>query len=210
MSKLVIVDDHAMLREGLKSKFSECADIEVVGEAGSCEELFALLGQQHADVVLLDIKLPDCNGVGAIQRIKAAHPRCKVVILTMYDHVRYALHALESGADGYIVKGSPFEELIQAVRDVRRNRTYVSAAVAPKLIDRFKRGKHKTSLDALSPREFESLTILSSGLSLKEAAERMGVSEKTVSTYRARFMEKLNLSNNTDLIRFALETGLLD
>ena len=209
MIKLMLIDDHAMLREGLRSKFEKCPDIEVVGEAGTAEELFRLLKEKTADVIIVDIKLPDANGISLMQKTKSLYPHSRVVILTMYDHVRYALHALECGADGFIVKGSPFEELLQAVRDVRKNKTYVSSTMAPKLIDRFKRGKQNISLDNLSAREFEALTILSSGLSLKEAAERMGVNEKTVSTYRSRFMEKLRLSNNTDLVRFALESGLL-
>jgi DNA-binding NarL/FixJ family response regulator len=209
MIKLMLVDDHAMLREGLRSKFEQCNDIDVVGEAEDGETLLEMLSSLKPDVIILDIKLPDANGISLIKQVKEVHPYCKVITLTMFDHVRYALHALECGADGFIVKGSPFEELLQAVRDVRRNKTYVSASMAPKLIDRVKRGKHAISLDNLSAREFEALVVLSSGLSLKQAAERMGVSEKTVSTYRARFMEKLRLANNTDLIRFALESGLL-
>lgn len=210
MIKLMLVDDHAMLREGLRSKFDECADIEVVGEAENATEVMNVLAKVRPDVLIIDIKLPDANGITLMQKIKSNLPQSKVVVLTMYDHVRYALHALECGADGFIVKGSPFEELLKAVREVRHNKTYVSSTIAPKLIDRFKKDQQKTSLDSLSPREFEALTMLSSGLSLKEAATRMGVSEKTVSTYRARFMEKLHLANNTDLVRFALEAGLLE
>jgi DNA-binding NarL/FixJ family response regulator len=129
----------------------------------------------------------------------------------MYDHVRYALHALESGADGFVVKGSPFQELVQAVRDVHRGQTYISTSMAPKLADRLrKKDKKDVSLDALSQREFEVFTLLSSGLSVKEAASQIGISEKTVTTYRARLMEKMNLSNKADLIRVALESGLLE
>jgi len=208
--KLMLADDHAMLREGLRSKFQECNDVEMIGEAGSGHELLELLKSKQPDVIILDVKMPDTNGISLMQQIKMSYPACKVVILTMYDHVRYALHALECGADGFLVKGSPFEELLQAVRNVKQDKTYVSSTIAPKLADRFRRRKQDLSLDILSQREFEVLTMLSSGLSIKEAAHQMGISEKTVTTYRSRLMEKLNLSTKTDLIRVALETGLLE
>lgn len=199
-----------MLREGLRSKFADCPDIEMIAEACSGQEVLSLLKLHQPDVIILDIKMPDANGISLMQQIRNTHPTCKFVILTMYDHVRYALHALECGADGFVVKGSSFEELLQAVRDVRNSKTYVSSSMAPKLADRLRRKKHDLSLDALSQREFEVLTLLSSGLSVKEAAKQMGISEKTVTTYRARLMEKLNLSNKADLIRVALESGLLE
>ena len=211
MIKLILADDHAMLRDGLRTKFQACDDIEVVGEAENGEQLRRLLKTEPVDVIILDIKMPDTNGISLMTHIKASNPSCRCVILTMYDHVRYALHALESGADGFVVKGSPFQELVQAVRDVHRGQTYISASMAPKLADRLrKKDKKDVSLDALSQREFEVFTLLSSGLSVKEAASQIGISEKTVTTYRARLMEKMNLSNKADLIRVALESGLLE
>lgn len=210
MIRLMIADDHAMLREGLRSKFAQCGDLTVVGDCGTGQELLALLATARPDVIILDIKMPDANGISLMQQIHKTHPHCKFVILTMYDHVRYALHALECGAHGFVVKGSPFEELLQAVRDVRKDETYVSSSMTPKLADRLRRKRHTTSLDALSQREFEVFTLLSSGLSVKETAQRMGISEKTVTTYRSRLMDKLSLSSKAELIRVALESGLLE
>jgi DNA-binding NarL/FixJ family response regulator len=210
MIRLMLADDHAMLREGLRSKFDVFSDIKVTGEAGSAKELLEQLKKTPSDVVILDIKLPDANGIFVMQQIKTEHPSCKVIILTMYDHVRYALNALSSGADGFVVKGAPFEELLQAVRDVAANKTFVSSDMASKLLSRVKRDQPKLPLDTLSQREFEVLTLLSSGLSIKEAAAQLNVSEKSIGTYRMRIMEKLDLSNKADLIRFALESGLLE
>jgi DNA-binding NarL/FixJ family response regulator len=210
MITVILVDDHAMLREGLRSRFRTCSDIEVVGEAGTGEELQALLKQITADVVIMDIKLPDISGIKLMQKVRQAFPECQTVILTMYDNVRYALMALNAGAKGYVVKGSPFEELFEAVQCAASDRTYVSKAIVPKLLQRIRRGETASpGLEMLSDREFEALTLLSSGLPLKQAATRMGVSEKTLSTYRSRFMNKLHLKNTTDLVRFSLETGLL-
>lgn len=210
MIDLLLVDDHAMLREGLRSKFADCDDVNIIGEAGDGKQLLALLKTAKPDVIIMDIKMPDTSGISLMQHVANIVPNCRVVILTMYDHVRYALHALESGAHGFVVKGSPFDELLQAVRDVHENKTYISSTMAPKLADRFRRRKDDMSLDSLSQREFEVFTLLGSGLSLKEAASQMGISDKTVTTYRARLMEKLDLSNKADLIRVALELGLVE
>ena len=123
MIDLLLVDDHAMLREGLRSKFADCDDVNIIGEAGDGKQLLALLKTAKPDVIIMDIKMPDTSGISLMQHVANIVPNCRVVILTMYDHVRYALHALESGAHGFVVKGSPFDELLQAVRDVHENKT---------------------------------------------------------------------------------------
>ncbi len=210
MIRLMLADDHAMLREGLRSKFENCRDVTVVGEAASAQELMSVLPNNKPDVLILDVKLPDGNGVTLISQIRTIHPPCKIVILTMYDHVRYAIHALESGADGFVVKGAPFEELLQAVRTVSTNGTFISSIMAPKLLGHLKKGKRKGSLESLSQREFEVLILLGNGLGVKEIAHQLGVSEKSVTTYRSRLLEKLQLDNKADLIRYALEAGLVE
>ena len=210
MIKLMLVDDHVMLREGLRSKIEGSPDVQIVGEASNGKELMDKLGALKPNVIILDMKLPDANGVTLIRQIKSELPNCKIVVLTMYDHVRYAVHALESGADGFVVKGAPYEELMQAVRTVSSNNTYVSSAMASKLAGHLKRGKRKGSLESLSQREFEVLILLGNGLSVKEIAYQLGVSEKSVTTYRARVMEKLQMANKTDLIRYAIESGLIE
>jgi DNA-binding NarL/FixJ family response regulator len=210
MIRLMLADDHAMLREGLRSKLANSPDIEIVGEAGCAKELTASIASLKPSVIILDLKLPDANGVTLIRQIKSALPHCKIVVLTMYDHVRYAVHALESGADGFVVKGAPFEELLQAIHAVMSGNTFVSSSMASKLAGHLKRGKRKGSLESLSQREFEVLILLGNGLSVKEIAYQLGVSEKSVTTYRARVMDKLQMANKTDLIRYAIESGLIE
>lgn len=208
---IILADDHAMLREGLRRQFEDCRDMKVVHEVGTAADLIMALRTTSQGIIILDVKLPDANGFMLTRKIKSFAPKMRIVVLTMYNHVRYAISALESGADAFVVKGAPFEELLRAVRSVRDGRTYVCSEIAPDLIGRFKkRTKRQDSLDTLSQREFEVLTMLSGGLTLKQMGKRMGISEKTVSTYRTRLMEKLNLESNTDLVRFALEAGLIE
>jgi len=150
MIKLMIADDHAMLRDGLRDKFRDEEGIEVTGEAGTGEELLRKLQPLQPNVIILDLKLPDTNGVTLIRQVKDALPACKVVVLTMYDHTRYATHAMESGADAFVVKGAPFEELLEAVRAVADNRTYISTTMAVRIGKLLKGRKKKGSLEALS------------------------------------------------------------
>lgn len=210
MIRLMIADDHAMLRDGLRDKFSDEESIEVVGEAGTGEDVLKKLSSVNPSVIILDLKLPDTNGVTLIPQIKTALPECKVVVLTMYDHTRYATHAMESGADAFVVKGAPFEELLKAVRAVSENETYVCSTIATRMAKLLKGRKKKGSLECLSEREFQVMILLGSGMSVKEIAYQLNLSEKSITTYRARVMEKLELSSKADLIRFVLEQGLIE
>ncbi len=210
MIKLMIADDHVMLRDGLRDKFCDEEGIEVTGEAGTGEELLRKLQPLQPNVIILDLKLPDTNGVTLIRQVKDALPACKVVVLTMYDHTRYATHAMESGADAFVVKGAPFEELLEAVRAVADNRTYISTTMAVRIGKLLKGRKKKGSLEALSEREFQVMILLGSGMSVKEIAYQLNLSEKSITTYRARVMEKLELSSRADLIRYVLEAGLIE
>lgn len=208
MINIMLVDDHAILRQGLKRSFEDSDDIKVVGEAGSGAEMLKSLPKCRPQVVLLDINLPDANGPSLIQQIKKTVPGCKVVVLTMYGHVRYALDALAGGADGFVLKGSSYNELLGAVRAVARGKAYICTELAPELIGRIN-SPEKSGLASLSAREFEVLALIGRGMSLKEAGAQMGISEKTVGTYQTRLMEKLNLANRTDLVRLALQAGII-
>ena len=209
MISLMLVDDHAMLREGLRRKFEDCGTVRIVDEAGSGAELMEALARNHVDVIILDVKLPDDTGFALIPKVKAK-TKAKIILLTMYSHVRYVMHALEAGADGFVVKGAPFDELLRAVNAVTDGRTYVCEEMTTQLMGRFRSVRKETPMDSLSEREFEVLTMLSSGLSLKEVGTRMGISDKTVSTYQTRLMEKLDLTSKADLVRFAIESGLVE
>jgi DNA-binding NarL/FixJ family response regulator len=144
-----------------------------------------------------------------LPQIRHVCPGCKIVILTMYDHVRYASQTLKNGASGFVVKGSPFEELLQAVREVHRNRTFICAAMKDRVAVQKPRGRRQDELSELSSREFEVLILLGNGLAMKEIAAQLHVSGKSVDTYRARIQKKLQLKSKTDLIRYTLEKGLV-
>ncbi len=210
MIKLFLVDDHTILREALRSKFEQAPDVEVVGDSDGAGELVEILAAAKPGVIILDMKLQRRNGIMMIRGIRNVLPKCKIVILTMYDHVRYVVHALESGADGFVVKGASFDELLQAVRHVAAGKTYVSSSMTSKLAAHLKKGRKPGSLESLSQREFEVLVRIGSGLGLKQIAAELGVSEKSVTTYRARIFEKLDLNCKADLIRYTLEAGLID
>jgi two-component system invasion response regulator UvrY len=206
--RLLLVDDHAMLLEGLARQFTDREDMQVVGRAGTGREALEQAGRLQPDVVTLDVSLPDMSGISLIPHLKALCPTPRILILTMYDHERYAASALEAGADGFLAKGAPFEELERAVREVALGRRYVPLQVAEKLKDRWS-AAGSAALEALSQREFAVLIELSRGKPLKQVADELGISDKTVSTYRARLMKKLDLASSSDLVRFALERGLL-
>ena len=206
---LMLVDDHAILRHGLKRSLQDCDDIKVVGEAATGKELLKSVTTCRPQVVVLDIDLAYASGHKLIGQIKKIVPHCKVVVLTMYGHIRYALDSLRNGADGFVLKSSSFSELLEAVRTVARGKTYVCSEHASELIGWIK-SPRKSALENLSKREFEVLTRVGKGLSLRAAGAQMGISDKTVGTYKTRLMEKLNLYNKTDLVKFALQSGLVD
>lgn len=210
MIRLLIADDHALLRESLREKLSQCADIQVVGEAASLQAVAKKMESDCPDVLLLDVKLSDGNALSILSDLRARWPRCKVVILTMYDHIRYVQHAMDLGAHGFVVKGDSFSDLLRAVRMVAKGQTYLSASLRGRW-ETARRGRKKFgSLEALSAREFQVLVMIGSGLSCKEIAAQLNLSEKSITTYRARIMKKLSLSNKAELIRLALESGLAE
>jgi DNA-binding NarL/FixJ family response regulator len=195
-----------MLREGLRRKFEDCPGIKVVGEASNGADLLKLLSEVPADAVILDLRLGDMHGLTLLRTLTRDFPGCKAVILTMYDHVRFAIDSLKAGARAYVVKGAPFDQLVRAIHEVRRNRTFISPPLRLK-VDNWRREMDRDSVGSLSPRELEALTHLAAGFSAKEVATRMGVSCKTVSTYRTRIMAKLRVSSYAELMRVVLDNG---
>ena len=206
--RLMLVDDHAMLLDGLARQFNDRKGFQVIGQAMSGKEALEKATALQPDVITLDVSLPDTSGISLVPKLKACAPGARILMLTMYDHERYAAGALEAGAHGYLAKGAPFDELEMAVHELMAGRTYVAPALAEKIKGRI--GEAKTNpLDTLSKREFAVLTALSRGLPLKQVADELGISDKTVSTYRARMMTKLDLDSGSDLVRFAIENGIL-
>jgi DNA-binding NarL/FixJ family response regulator len=208
MITLLLVDDHAMLLEGLARQFNDRKGFKVVGRATSGQDVMEVLVRLQPDVITLDVSLPDVSGLTLIPRIKEKYPDIRILVLTMYDHERYASSALQAGAHGFLPKGAPFEELERAVKEVVAGRIYLPAGLS----DRLKKdvvNKAESPLKTLSKREFAVLLALSRGLPLKQVAGELGISDKTVSTYRTRLMEKLGLDSSSELVRFAIENGLL-
>lgn len=208
--RVLLADDHSMIREGLRRLLEDSGNIEVVAEAGNGLEAIQQTEKTRPDVVLIDLSMPGMAGLEAVGRIRALQPDTKILVLTMHDNVQYAVHALQSGADGFVLKQGAGEELLRAIKTVAGGKSYVAEAIAEKLMSRFTRPRsHGPVLDSLSGREFEVFSLLGEGCSVRDAAKRMGLSERTVSTYRARLLEKLQLRNNADLVRLALESGVV-
>lgn len=206
--KVLIVDDHAVVRAGLRHILTEAHDIEVAAEADTVSEAWTAVSQHAIDVVLLDLTLRAESGMDLVKRAKAKELPLRILILSAFGEDQYAVQALKAGADGYLNKDSAPELLIAAVRRVATGKKYISANLAEKLADNLT-GTDPRAHEALSEREFQVLRLIASGKSLVAIAEELHVSTKTVTSYRARVLEKMGFANNAELIRYTLENGLL-
>ena len=209
MIRVAIIDDHAVVRAGLRQYFSEQVDLQVVGEASNGREALNLLRQLEVDVALMDLSMPDQGGVDALVAIKARLPDLPVLILSGFPEEHYALTLLRQGANGYLNKECDPEEIIQAIRTVYRGRRYITPAVAEMLADGLSGDVDRPLHEQLSEREFQVFLRLAKGETIGGMAESMSLSVKTVSTYRSRVMEKMGLSSNSDLTYYALKNGLI-
>ncbi|MCX5839188.1 MAG: response regulator transcription factor [Deltaproteobacteria bacterium] len=208
MIRVIIVDDHPVVRRGLKQIIAAEQDMQVVGEAENAREALRVIRETACDAVVLDINLPDASGLDVLSQLKSEHPTLPVLIMSFHDEKPYALRVLKAGASGYLMKNSIPEELIKAIRKITSGGKYISPSFAETLASEL------TSLETplhekLSNREFQILCLIASGKSLKEIGEALFISGKTVSTYRARILEKMGMSNNSDLARYALEHHLI-
>jgi two-component system invasion response regulator UvrY len=210
MIRVAIVDDHPIVRRGLRDLLSEQADIDVVAEAGRPEEVAALLASHTCDVVLLDISLPGRGGLELLGDLLQEWPRLRVLIVSTHAESQYAVRAIKAGAGGYVLKSAAPEELVAAVRNVALTGRHITETVAVELAEYAWRRSPRTGLASLSNREYEVLRSIAAGQSTTEIAERLSLSVKTVSTYRARLLDKLQLKSVADLVRYAIEHGLRD
>jgi len=210
MIRVLIVDDHTILRRGLSQIISETTDMEVGGEAESGAQAIKLARAEHFDVVLLDISMPDRNGLDTLKQLKKEKPKLAVLMLSMHPEEHYAMRALKAGASGYLTKQSAPALLVTAIRQVASGRKYVSSDLAEELArtvgDDSGRPRHET----LSDREYETLRLMASGKTLTDIAVEMSLSVKTVSVYRARLLEKMQLKNNAELTYYALKHKLVE
>jgi DNA-binding NarL/FixJ family response regulator len=208
MIKVIIVDDHPVVRRGLKQIIEDEPDMEVAGEAKNAGECFSLVRKTDCTLVLLDITLPDKSGFDVLKQLKYEHPNLPILILSVHPEDQYGLRLITAGASGYLMKEGAPEELVKAIRKVNVGGKYVSASLAEKLVSHlgaFDRPPHEN----LSNREFQLLCMIAQGKSLKGIADELCISEKTVSTYRARILEKMRMSTNSDLIHYALDHHLV-
>jgi DNA-binding NarL/FixJ family response regulator len=207
---IIIADDHSILREGLKQILSETEDILVIAEAQTAAEAISLARTTNANVMLLDISLPDRNGIEALKIIKKDNPQLAVLMLSMHKEDQYAIRALKAGASGYVSKQSASSELVLAIRTVAKGKKYLSAGVAEALANQIGVDVEKAPHETLSDREFQTLSMIASGLSVGDIAEKLCLSVKTVSVYRARILEKMQLRNNAELTHYAIKNHLVE
>ncbi len=210
MLRILIADDHPIVRRGLKQIIEEAPDLVVAGEAGDGVEALARARSDAFDVVLLDITMPVKSGIDALTQLKRERPRLPVLMLSMHPEEQYAVRALRAGASGYLAKDSAPEELVAAIRKVSRGGRYVSASLAEHLASLVLREDEQPAHDTLSDREYQVMCLLASGETVSEIARELALSVKTVSTYRARVLDKLQLRNNAELMRYAADNRLLE
>ncbi len=209
MIRLAIADDHPIVREGLRRIVSLDGSISVAGEASSAAELFRLLDGVAADVVLLDVSMPGAAFMDTLRELRSRHPSIRVLVLSVHPEDQWALRALQAGAMGYLTKDHSPEQLVQAIHRVAVGRKYVSESMADRLAGMAGAAASLPPHERLSDRAFEVLRGLGSGMLVKDIAEQLQLSPKTVSTYRARLLEKMGLTSKADLVRYVVSHGLL-
>lgn len=210
MIKILIVDDHTLVRAGLSRLLDMERDIEVVGQASTGHEAIRFCRDEKPDLVLLDYNLPDLDGLETTRQILAIDRGIRILILTMYANEEYATRLIRAGASGFLVKAASTEELKTAIRKVARKGIYISPAIMEKMVARMGHREVEVPESALSNREMQVLLRLARGKTTREVAESLSLSLSTVETYRGRVIDKLNLRNNSDITRFAIRRGLID
>ncbi len=210
MIRLVIADDHAIVREGLKRIVASADDMEVLAEAADGTEVMQRVRELDFDVLVLDLSMPGRSGMELIKLAKAEKPRLRILVLSMHQELQYAVRAIKTGASGYLTKESAPAQLVQALRKIAGGGAYISAEVAEQLALGAMPGGPAASHESLSAREFEVFRLLAAGMSVTDIAARLTVSVKTVSTHKANLMQKMALHNQSDLVRYAIRHGLAD
>jgi two-component system, NarL family, invasion response regulator UvrY len=210
MISVLVIDDHDVVRQGLTRIISAAEGLSVKGEASTAAQAMKLFKEDDFDVVLLDISLPDLNGLSLLDEMRILRPGQQVLVLTMHPEKQYAIRALRQGAAGYLTKDSASEELLEALLRVASGQRYITPGVAEQLTKEALGERDRPPHLTLSKREFSVMLEVASGLSLKEIAALLDVSDKTVSTYRTRLLEKMGMTNNAELVRYAVENHLVE
>ena len=208
--RVIIADDHAVVRKGMRLIAGDQPGILMCGEAGDYGELMHLLRKEECDVLLLDIGMPGKNGIDILKLVRESFPKMGVLILSMYPEDQYALRALKAGAAGYLTKDSAPDQLVEAIQTVARGRRYITANVAEMLATHIADDHDLQPHELLSDREFQTMRLIASGQQLSQIAEALSLSPKTVSVYRARLLEKMGLKNNAEITHYAIKNGLIE
>jgi two-component system invasion response regulator UvrY len=206
--KILIVDDHAVIHQGLKRILDDEFEGATFGEARHSQAALDLVSRQRWDLVILDVDLPGRGGLDVLKQMRAEHPKLPVLMFSMHSEEQFAVRALKAGASGYVAKDSASEQLVEAIRKVIRGGRYVSAALAEKLAADLSRDVSPVSHEILSDREFEVMRMIAEGKTTTAIADLLSLSVKTVSTYRVRILEKLQLETTSELIRYVIDNGL--
>ena len=207
--KILIADDHEVVRQGLKAVLREHSDLEVVSEAKNGNEVLEIVQKTKVDIVLLDFDMPEKNGLDTLIELKSMKPKLPVIVLSIFPEDHYGTRFLKAGASGYLGKASASERLVEAVRKVAGGGKYISPEFTDKLVADLTIESEKPAHEILTDREFQVLRGLASGKKMKEIADELCLSINTISTYRSRILQKMDLENNAELIRYALEMGLV-
>ena len=210
MNRILIVDDHEIIRDGIRRIFDEQPGTIAFGQAGTPEEALSLARDEDWDVVVLDLSLGGRSGLDVLRALKQIRPKLPVLILSMHSEEQYARRAFKGGAGGYLTKDSPRAELLIAIKKVIKGERYVSPTLAEKLVIDIGRGTDRPPHEALSNREFEVTKLIASGKTVTEIAAMLSLSDKTISTYRARILEKMNLKTTAEIIRYAIQNELVE
>ena len=206
--KVLVADDHEIVRQGLKTIISECLDLSIVGEAENGNQVLKILKKTKVDVVLLDFDMPGKNGLDTLIELKALYPKLPVMILSIFPEDHYGTRFLKAGASGYLQKSSATDQLIDAIRKVFNGGKFISSALTDKLVTGLNKDDEQFLHESLTDREFQVFRLLSTGKKLKEIADELCLSINTISTYRSRILQKMDLKNNADIVRYAINNGL--
>lgn len=209
MLRILLVDDHAVVRQGIKQILADAYTGAVFGEATNIHELREIIKTDHWDMVVLDLAMPDGNGLEVLKQIKIDYPGMPVLILSMYPEDQYAIRTIRAGAAGYLNKESAPEELVRAIKKILSGGEYISASVAEELVSYARKEDDRPLHKSLSDREYQVLCLIASGKEIKEIADQLSLSAKTISTYRTRLLIKMNMKTNGELTHYAIQNGLI-
>ena len=210
MIKILVADDHAIVREGLKQIVADTSDMVVAGEAVHGQEVLDQVRKEEWDLILLDISMPGRSGIDTLKELKTEKPKLPVLVLSMYPEEQYAIRALKAGAAGYLTKESAPEELIEAIRKVSRGGKYISASLAESLASHVGTSTEKPPQETLSDREYQVMLMIASGKTVSEIANELSLSVKTISTNRVRALRKMGMKTNAEFTYYAIKQGLVE